>query len=130
MIRCVMAASQGWNTGSNPVGSATFSRTYEGRSKQRSRNPAGVPAPRISGIGRVEAVVSAPTTNAYLRPNRPRMARLGDQKVPQTSHNLRIAARGIHRYFAATITGGFHVPSPGGKIDGGVSFGQYRRITR
>ena len=33
-------------------------------------------------------------------------------------------------YFVATIPGGFHVPSPGGKIEGGVSFGQYRRITR
>ena len=33
-------------------------------------------------------------------------------------------------YFDATIAGGFQVPSPGGKIEGGVSFGQYRRITR
>jgi hypothetical protein len=39
-------------------------------------------------------------------------------------------ARLEHRYFAATMPGGFHVPSPGGRIDGGVSFGQYRRITR
>jgi hypothetical protein len=31
---------------------------------------------------------------------------------------------------AATIAGGFHVPSPAGKIDGGVSLGQYSRITR
>ena len=35
-----------------------------------------------------------------------------------------------HCYFDATTAGGFHVPSPGGKIDGGVSLGQYRRITR
>ena len=34
-------------------------------------------------------------------------------------------------YFEATTTpGGFHEPSPGGRIEGGVSFGQYRRITR
>jgi hypothetical protein len=33
-------------------------------------------------------------------------------------------------YFDATIAGGFHVPSPGGKIEGGVSLGQYSRITR
>jgi hypothetical protein len=33
-------------------------------------------------------------------------------------------------YFDATIAGDFQVPSPGGKIEGGVSFGQYRRITR
>jgi hypothetical protein len=33
-------------------------------------------------------------------------------------------------YAAATIAGGFHVPSPAGKIDGGVSLGQYSRITR
>ncbi len=26
--------------------------------------------------------------------------------------------------------GGFHVPSPAGRIDGGVSFGQYSRITK
>lgn len=26
--------------------------------------------------------------------------------------------------------GGFQLPSPGGRIDGGMSFGQYRRITR
>jgi len=30
--------------------------------------------------------------------------------------------------FSFTIPGGCHVPSPGGKIEGGVSFGQYRRI--
>jgi len=34
------------------------------------------------------------------------------------------------RYFDATMAGGLHVPSPGGRIEGGVSFGQYRRITR
>jgi hypothetical protein len=33
-------------------------------------------------------------------------------------------------YLDATTAGGFHVPSPAGKIEGGVSFGQYRRITR
>ena len=33
-------------------------------------------------------------------------------------------------YLDATIAGGFQVPSPGGKIDGGSFFGQYRRITR
>jgi len=35
-----------------------------------------------------------------------------------------------NHYAACTIAGGFQVPSPGGKIDGGVSLGQYRRITR
>ena len=34
-------------------------------------------------------------------------------------------------YFAAMTTpGGFQVPSPGGRIDGASTFGQYRRITR
>ena len=33
-------------------------------------------------------------------------------------------------YLATWIAGGFQVPSPGGRTDGGVSFGQYRRITR
>lgn len=33
-------------------------------------------------------------------------------------------------YFAATIPRGFHVPSPAGKIEGGVPLGQYRRITK
>jgi hypothetical protein len=32
---------------------------------------------------------------------------------------------------AIVTAGGFHVPSPGGKIEGsGGSFGQYKRITR
>src|ERR1700757_3906353 len=31
--------------------------------------------------------------------------------------------------FSFTIPGGCQVPSPGGKIEGGVSLGQYRRIT-
>jgi hypothetical protein len=35
----------------------------------------------------------------------------------------------VNGYCATSIAGGFHVPSPGGSIDGGVSFGQYRRIT-
>src|ERR1700740_2177167 len=29
----------------------------------------------------------------------------------------------------ACTAGGFHVPSPGGRMDGGVSFGQYKRMT-
>jgi hypothetical protein len=33
-------------------------------------------------------------------------------------------------YLDATTAGGSHVPSPAGKIEGGVSLGQYRRITR
>ena len=33
-------------------------------------------------------------------------------------------------YFATTMAGGCHVPLPGGRIDGGSVFGQYRRITR
>ena len=33
--------------------------------------------------------------------------------------------RGVRtRYLAATITGGFHVPSPGGRTDGDSVFGQ------
>jgi len=36
----------------------------------------------------------------------------------------------VRRYFDATIAGRFQVPFPGGKIGGGVSFGDYRRITR
>jgi hypothetical protein len=47
----------------------------------------------------------------------------GDDPIPLPIRSARL-------YFAVTITGGFHVPSPGGKIDGGVAFGQYRRITR
>jgi hypothetical protein len=34
------------------------------------------------------------------------------------------------RPYDATTPGGFQVPSPGGKIDGGASLGQYRRITK
>jgi hypothetical protein len=33
-------------------------------------------------------------------------------------------------YFATSTAGGCQVPSPAGKIDGGVSLGQYKRITR
>jgi hypothetical protein len=41
------------------------------------------------------------------------------------------AIRGhVRRYFDATVAGGFQGPFPGGKIGGGLSFGQYRRITR
>jgi hypothetical protein len=46
------------------------------------------------------------------------------------------AAAGLRRHHAAghyvarCIAGGFHVPLPGGRIEGGASFGQYRRITR
>jgi hypothetical protein len=32
--------------------------------------------------------------------------------------------RATDGHCAAWITGGFHVPSPGGRIEGGVSFGQ------
>ncbi len=38
-IKCVMPASQGCNTGSNPVGSAIFSRTYERPRKQPLISP-------------------------------------------------------------------------------------------
>jgi len=38
-------------------------------------------------------------------------------------------SRGRARYFVAIAAGGFQVPSPGGRTEGGVSFGQYRRIT-
>ena len=33
------------------------------------------------------------------------------------------------RQFATRIPGGDQVPSPSGKIDGGISFGQYSRMT-
>jgi hypothetical protein len=36
----------------------------------------------------------------------------------------------MRAYFAATIPGGFQVPLPAGKIEGGVSLGQYKRITK
>jgi hypothetical protein len=39
-------------------------------------------------------------------------------------------APGESLYFVATIAGGFQVPSPAGKIEGGVSLGQYSRIAR
>jgi hypothetical protein len=32
--------------------------------------------------------------------------------------------------FTLWMPEGFHVPKPGGRIEGGVSLGQYRRITR
>lgn len=32
-------------------------------------------------------------------------------------------------HFTCTMAGGFQVPAPAGRIDGGVCFGQYRRIT-
>ena len=43
---------------------------------------------------------------------------------------LMLVAAGVRLYFDATIAGGFQVPSPGGKTDGGSVFGQYRRITK
>jgi hypothetical protein len=36
----------------------------------------------------------------------------------------------VRRDFDTTITGGFDVPSRGGKIEGGVFLGQYWRVTR
>ncbi len=33
-------------------------------------------------------------------------------------------------YETCFTPGGCHVPSPAGRIEGGVGFGQYRRITR
>src|SRR5260370_30004120 len=39
-------------------------------------------------------------------------------------------SRGRCYYFTFTMPGGFHVPSPGGRIEGGVSLGQWRRMTR
>jgi hypothetical protein len=33
-------------------------------------------------------------------------------------------------YWACITPGGFQSPLPAGRIDGGVSFGQYKRITR
>ena len=33
-------------------------------------------------------------------------------------------------HFTVTRAGGCQVPSPGGRIEGGVVFGQYRRMTR
>jgi hypothetical protein len=53
-------------------------------------------------------------------------------KLHHTGLNLRLAElqSNLSLYYCTAVTaGGFHVPSPGGKIDGGVSFGQYRRIT-
>ena len=35
-----------------------------------------------------------------------------------------IAVATVVSYFTATIPGGFHVPSPGGRIEGGSGFGQ------
>jgi hypothetical protein len=39
-------------------------------------------------------------------------------------------SRPTSRYCATITAGGFHVPSPGGRIEGGSVFGQYKRITR
>jgi len=47
-----------------------------------------------------------------------------------SDRDTRAALKILARYDARSTTGGFQVPSPGGQIDGGVSFGQYRRITR
>ena len=41
-----------------------------------------------------------------------------------------IRASDVKHYFDATIPGGFQVPSPGGKIEGGSTLGQYRRMTK
>lgn len=44
---------------------------------------------------------------------------------------LRFWSRETHSFYETRFTpGGCHVPSPAGRIDGGVVFGQYRRITR
>ena len=45
--------------------------------------------------------------------------------LPDTS-----AIKEVARIRHPEIPGGFHDPSPGGRIDGGVSLGQYKRITR
>jgi hypothetical protein len=41
-----------------------------------------------------------------------------------------IRASDVKLYIDATIPGGFHVPSPGGRIEGGSVLGQYRRMTK
>ena len=43
--------------------------------------------------------------------------------------NYLSAGAGVSRYFDTAIAGGFHVRSPGGRMDGGVCLGHYRRIT-
>jgi hypothetical protein len=52
----------------------------------------------------------------------------GDGAMPgrnRTGKNAR-----PENHFATTIAGGFQLPSPGGRIEGGCVFGQYKRITR
>jgi hypothetical protein len=41
-----------------------------------------------------------------------------------------IRASDVKLYFDATTPGGSQVPSPGGKIEGGSTLGQYRRMTK
>ncbi len=59
-------------------------------------------------------------------------ARLGPRhQTVSASMNFRNGGGRWHSYVPTRFTsGGFHVPEPGGKIDGGSAFGQYRRITR
>jgi hypothetical protein len=45
----------------------------------------------------------------------------GVQKSPATQLT--------QNYFATSMAGGCHFPSPAGRIDGGSVFGQYNRIT-
>ena len=55
-----------------------------------------------------------------------------DSKAPSAARGFEALGRRskARAYFPATRLGGFQLPSPGGRIDGGVSLGQYSRITR
>jgi hypothetical protein len=49
--------------------------------------------------------------------------RTGDEVLQRTAHSLRWPLSGSF-YAARFIPGGFQVPSPGGRIEGGSVFGQ------
>jgi hypothetical protein len=53
--------------------------------------------------------------------------RTGDEVLQRTALSWPLSGS---FYAARFIPGGFQVPSPGGRIEGGSVFGQYSRITR
>jgi hypothetical protein len=63
----------------------------------------------------------------------PRMDRIvADSKSYEAgrSRDGRVGLTRVSCQLVWTTAGGFHVPLPAGKIEGGVSLGQYRRITK
>lgn len=86
-------------------------------------------APLPSAVGPVRAHCR-PSTCVTERPKRRSKQSLARRHALLRSATCPLQGRTPDCYFDATIPGGFQVPTPAGRIEGGVSLGQYRRITR